>query len=410
MLRGRRAAERESRFVRELCADLDVPLHMGQGDVKSLMAKARLSLEEAARQLRYDFLATCAEEHACNAVATGHTRDDQAETVLLRIMRGTGTRGLAAMAPDARLPVAGQRNARLIRPLLTLTRADTERWCRELGVEPVTDPSNRSAKHMRNRVRHELLPLLRGYNPRIDEALARVAWNAASDISAIDAMVSDAMKDVVVQDGALRLPRRALLELPEGLRAHVVFAAIEQLLGTMRSVSERHVVAVLQAATKTGTTLDLISALHVEVQRNVIVLRTDATHEVAPLRRKALRVPGSVRFGRWSVTAELLGRPPARLGPATGQTAAVFDADVLGEHLWVRSRRDGDRYQPLGRTRPKKVQDILVDAHVPRSERDELPLVCSERGIAWVVGRPPAAWARVTEVTARTIRLAAERA
>jgi tRNA(Ile)-lysidine synthase len=411
MLRGRRAIEREQRFLRTLCTQLDVPLHTGAADVREHKSKKRLSLEEAARDLRYEFLARTAHENDCATVATGHTEDDQAETVLLHIIRGSGLRGLAAMAPSAPLPVRLPDALRLIRPLLVLSRADTERCCRDAGSEPLEDATNRSRAHLRNRIRHDLLPLLRQYNPRIEQALVRLSSTAASDIETIEHLAIAALVDADTKNGALRISRRRLAELPEGLRAHAVRTAIERLLGNTRSFSERHIVAIVRAAGgATGTTLDLPRGLRVEIQRDVVILSVSPRQASSPKRRVRLPVPGNARFGQWSVRAELLDRPPTRLGPLNGVAAALLDADVLGADVWLRGRHPGDRYRPLGLGRSKKLQDILVDAHVPRSERDALPLLCAEGGIAWVAGQPPADWAKITEKTTRTVRVWAERA
>ena len=410
MLRGRRAIEREQRFLRTLCDQLGVPLHIGGADVRAHRAKERLSLEEAARDRRYDFLARTARQNSCAAVATGHTEDDQAETVLLHVIRGAGLRGLAAMAPSAPLPMRLPDAARLIRPLLSLSRADTERCCREAAIEPLEDTTNRSRAHLRNRVRHELLPLLRQYNPRVEQALVRLATAAASDVATIDQLALDALVDTETIGGALRISRRRLAGLPIGLQPSIVRAAIERLLGTTRSFSERHVIAVVRAAAgRTGTTLDLPRGLRVEVQRDALVLRIGPRPASSPTRRVRLAVPGTARFGPWSVRAELLKAPPTRLAALNGAPTALLDADALGSALWLRARRPGDRYQPLGLSRAKKLQDVLVDAHVPHSERDALPLVCAGRGIAWVAGQPPAEWAKITSKTKHTVRIRAER-
>ena len=412
MLRGRRAIEREQRLLRTLCDQLCVPLHVGSGDVRAHMAKERLSLEEAARDLRYDYLAQTARANGCAAVATGHTEDDQAETVLLHIIRGAGLGGLAAMAPSSRLPVKTEgESPLLIRPLLSLRRADTERCCREAGIEPAEDATNRSRARMRNRVRHELLPLLRQYNPRIEQALVRLAIAAAADAATIDQLAAEALADAKKIGGTLRISRRRLGELPVGLQPSVVRAALERLLGSARAFSEQNVMSIVRAASgRTGTALDLPRGLGVEVQRDALVLRVGQGALTGPLRRVRLAVPGTARFGLWAVQAELLEAPTTRLRPAKGVLAALFDADALGSALWLRGRRPGDRYQPLGMGRTRKLQDVLVDAHVPRGERDALPLVCAGRRIAWVVGEAPAEWAKITPKTKHAVRIRAERA
>lgn len=411
-VRGPRAAAREERFVRELTAALGVPLHTGAGDVR---ARARgCSLEEAARELRYRFLARTARAAGCAAVATGHTNDDQAETVLLRVLRGSGLRGLAAMGASSRWPVPSRRETpRLIRPLLALSRADTERCCQDARLSPLLDPSNRSRDFLRNRVRHELLPLLRRYNPRIDDALVRLADAASTDVELIEALAGTAIAGRSTR-GAVRLRRRELLAAPFALQRHAVRLAATQLLGDTRGLSERHILAILRAATaSTGATLDLPRGLRARVTRDAIALATDKRKTSTPLPARAvsLRTPGSARFGPWRIDAQLLTKTPrtGELKRSQNGRVALLDAEACGARLSLRRRRPGDRFHPLGLPQPKKLQDFLVDAHVPREDRDAVPLLIAGRGVAWVVGQRPAEWAKVTGRTRRVLRLRASR-
>ena len=408
-LRGVRAAAREQRFLRSLTQALGVPLHRGAGDVRAHVR--RRSPEEAARELRYRFLAQTARDDGCGVVVVGHTRDDQAETVLLHLLRGSGLRGLAGMAPSAPWPVeTGAAPPRLVRPLLALSRGDTERCCREAGVTPIVDPSNRSRAFLRNRVRHELLPQLRRYNPRIDDALARLADTVTADVELLEGLAAGALAQEPAQPGVERLERRRLAALPASLQRHAVRLAVARLLGEARGLADRHVRAVLRAnAGPTGTRLDLPRGVRVEVTRDAVVLTTLSSTGATPLPEgeRTLPVPGSARFGRWRFQAEILKQAPPDLSAACGPHTAMLDAQACGERLHVRRRRRGDRFHPLGMKQPKKLQDFFVDAHVPRAERDAVPLVCGERGIAWVVGQRPAEWAKVTPATRSVLLLQA---
>ena len=410
-LRGPRAAARERRFVQSLADALGVPLRCGSGDVRA-HARGR-SLEEAARELRYRFLAESAQEAGCHTIAVGHTRDDQAETVLLHLIRGSGLRGLAAIAPAAPWPVPSQAGAdalRLVRPLLSLTREDTEACCREAGLTPISDPSNRSPTFLRNRIRGELLPLLRTYNPRMDEALARLADAAADDVDLLEQLAAASLVEERGAAGTARLSRRRLGQLPPALQRHAVRLAVSHVAGSAQGLSDRHVRAVLRANSgPTGNQLDLPRGLLVEVRRDAIVFSTNPLDGETPLPadETALPVPGEARFGPWRFQADLLEGPPADLTAAGDRHTALLNAAVCGDRLWLRRRRRGDRFHPLGLAQPKKLQDFFVDAHVPRAERDAVPLVCSDRGIAWVVGQRPAEWAKITAGTRRTLRLRA---
>ena len=408
-LRGPRAAAREQRFVRFLAEALAVPLQCGAGDVRR--HAQRRSLEEAARELRYRFLAEAAREAGCAAVAVGHTRDDQAETVLLHLLRGSGLRGLAAMAPASSWPVAASDEApRLVRPLLCLSRDETEGCCREAHLSPERDPSNRSRAHLRNRIRQELLPVLRRYNPRVSDALARLASAAAADIELLENLAAEAIVGGPSGDGAVRLTRRQLAQLPVALQRHAVRLAIARVSGSVRDLSDRHVTALLRANEgRTGAQLQLPRGLHAEVRRTTLVIAkaTPEAPSALPQGEVLLPTPGAAQLGPWRVEADLLRRAPRNLSKMQDPNVAVLDADACAGRLWLRRRRPGDRFQPLGLSRAKKLQDFFVDAHVPRAERDAVPLVCSDNDILWVVGQRPADWAKMTKKTRRLLRLRA---
>jgi tRNA(Ile)-lysidine synthase len=296
------------------------------------------------------------------------------------------------------------RTPRLIRPLLGWTRKDTEACCRSAGISPLHDPSNRSRAHLRNRIRHDLLPSLRTYNPRIDDALARLANAAAGDVELIEAIAAEAVE--VGSQGDVRILRAHLGALPASLRAHAVRLAFARLLGDTRGVSQRHVRAVLRAAGTTGAQLDLPRGLRATTSRSAVELsRASAKPRPLPARPVELPVPGTARIGGWTISASIV-RPPADLRDANGRVAFLDPA--IGHHLSIRRRRPGDRFQPLGLSSPKKLQDFFVDARVPRDERDAIPLLIGERGIAWVVGQRPAEWAKVLPRAKRALRLRAE--
>jgi len=409
-LRGPTASAREERFARELAGRLAVPVVVGAGDVRAHAKAGGLSIEQAARELRYRFLAQAAHAADCGAVATGHTKDDQAETVLLHVVRGSGLAGLAGMAPSAGWPVAveeGTPAPRLVRPLLALSRADSEACCREAGIEPLQDPSNQSRAHLRNRVRHELLPLLRQYNPRVDDALVRLAGSAAQDDAFIEAQARAALTSIArATPEGQTLSRSGLHALPPALQSRAIRLALAELGVTP---SERQLLAVLRAGGgAAGAQLDLPRGLRVEVQHDELLLSTGReAHWALPDGQVELPVPGWTAFGPWRLRAGLIDvegeAPPAE------PLVAWLDAEAAGGRLVVRRRRPGDRFQPLGMRSPKKLQDFFVDAHLPRSARNAVPLVCVGERILWVVGCRIAEWARVTGSTGRVLRLEAVR-
>jgi tRNA(Ile)-lysidine synthase len=401
-LRGRRAATAERRFVEGVCDSLGVPLHAGAGDVRTHAKMAKRSIEDAARTLRYRFLASVGRQHECDVIATGHTKDDQAETVLLHLIRGSGLRGLAGMSPSSSMPLGGrtQMGLRLVRPMLTLSRKDTERHCRNSGLAPIDDASNRSSAFARNRVRHELLPALRRFNPRIEDALAGLADSAAADDATLDAIAHALVDD---QDRSATIDKRSLCDAPPAIAARAVRIAFASAMGASRDLARRHIDAVLRTARSPSASLDLPGGVVVDVQRSSVLFRLrHALPRALPARAIGFPVPGSAKAGGWCFEARVVAAPNGRaLGGEPLE--AYLDLEACGERLTVRRRRDGDRFQPFGMAGEKKLQDFFVDERVPRCERDATPLLCAGGRIAWVVGRRPAEWAKVPQDARRAV-------
>jgi tRNA(Ile)-lysidine synthase len=423
-LRGRLAARRERSYVEGLCRCVGVSLRVGAGDARAQARAHGLSREEAARELRYAFLAEAAVAAGCTVVTTGHTADDQVETVLLHIIRGSGLAGLAGIAARGPWPLTGREGLEVGRPLLCLRRQETARYCQEEGLEPVLDPSNISPAFLRNRVRLELLPLLRQYNRRIDSALLRLAEAARADLAVLEGMAAGVLSTGGGGQSVV-LSRERLAGLPEGLQRHALRLAMRRLLGDLRDLHRDHIDALLAGLARpwrVGYHLDLPRGLRFDVgyeeaflaleEREAAAFRpapssvSQAASSAAPL-----TVPGVTSWGPWLVEAELtavVGPPAGRAGaetPPADPWQAWLDADVTGEDLQVRSWRPGDRFRPLGLAGEKKLQDFFVDARIPRAQRDAVPLVCGKPGIVWVVGHRIDGRARITEATHRLLRL-----
>jgi tRNA(Ile)-lysidine synthase len=387
-LRGAAASAAERAAVQSLASRCGLELAIGAGDVAGLRQTAKLSWEEAARRARYDFLAMEAGKRGINCVAAGHTADDQAETVLMHLVRGAGLSGIAGMQPGSRWPFPGHQGLALIRPLLRLRRAETEAYCLANGVEPVQDSSNRSNAFLRNRVRQELLPKLAEYNPRIVEALGRLADAASNDLAALEAL---ALPAVSRRGGAVGLDRGQLRAMPEALRRHAIRVALSKIFGDLQGLSARHLGAIEALATENtgGRSLDLPRSLRAWVERDELLLSLEPEEAVVPLPGGEVRlpVPGAVTLGDLSVAA-------GKKAPPDAMATVEVDAEALGSELCVRGWRPGDRIQPAGMAGSKKLQDLFVDAHVPRRERRRIPLFESGRGIVWVGGLRLAEWAK----------------
>jgi len=412
-LRGKKASQAERETVTRLAAGLGVALSTGAGDVRAHAREKRLGIEEAAREMRYAFLARTAHECGARTVAVGHTADDQVETVLMHILRGSGLGGLAGMLPRSRWPVdrPDGGDLALVRPLLEARRSETEAYCREAGYQPLEDASNRSLRFHRNVVRYELLPLLREHVRGVDAALLRLARAAASEREVVEEAAERALvRAGAIQDGECRLSRAALHDLPAGLLPQVMRLAASRLLGDARDIGERHLLAMAAAAGKpAGTELDLPRGIHLRVEYGEIALALSTAGpdvEALPVEGIEVAVPGSTGVGGWRLEAKVLDGEADAAGSAW---EASLDAESIVGGLRARRRRPGDRFQPLGLVGEKKLQDIFVDARVPRHDRDSVPVVCDDAGIVWVAGYRVAERVKVTPSTRRIVRLRAER-
>jgi tRNA(Ile)-lysidine synthase len=245
-LRGAEA-EADARYVAHLTGSLDVPVTIDTRDVNAYRRERNCSLEEAARELRYDFLTTVAKNIGSRLIAVGHTRDDQVETILLHILRGAGTSGLGGLKPC--LPLVS--GIRVIRPLLEIARQETTSYCHQHELEPRSDSSNLSLSFLRNRLRLELLPLLKKYNPSIDRALLCLAEIADGDVSFIEQQALQLWDKVArKEEQVVYLDREEVARSPVALQRQVIRLAITGILGNTRDIEASHVEAIRNLLTK----------------------------------------------------------------------------------------------------------------------------------------------------------------
>ena len=409
-----RGAESDSdaSYVADLAYHLDIPSTIECRDVAAYRNRRGCSLEEAAREVRYGFLAEVAKVVGASRVVVGHNRDDHIETILLHLLRGTGMVGLRGLQPQSLLPCGeGKGRIEIVRPLLEVTRQETLDYCHRYHLEPRTDSSNVSPSFLRNRVRLELIPVLKNYNPGIGEALVRLATIADDDVSFIEEQASLLWDGVAKEEnGAVYLDVSKIARLPRAMQRQVFRLAVAQLRGSLRDIEADHIEAMVEFLSKpAGKRLSLPHDLMLSMEYGRLVL-TSGQAPLCPLPSLGnvfnINVPGETVLPGWQVRADILW------GMAAGGEdgfVANFDLDKAGEELTVRQRRPGDRFRPLGMSRTKKLQDFMVDTKIPRSWRDQVPLVCSPEHILWVVGQRIDDRVKVTETTKSVLRLEFER-
>ena len=411
LLRGAES-DADAEYVSQIAHDLGIPATIEKRDVTAYQREHRLSLEEAARQVRYAFFSRVAASLSTGTVAVGHTADDQIETILMHLVRGTGIAGLRGMQPLSTLSMPDGTQLRVARPLLDVRRGETEAYCAAQELSPRSDSSNYWPNQLRNRVRSQLIPLLRGYNPDIEEALLRTARAADADLGYIEEEVAQLWRHAVrEQPDGIAIDRSEFSHLHPALRRHLIRSALQRLLGDLQDVESVHTESLLEAMSKpAGRKLSLPRGLafYGDYGHGLITAKGDVACPFPALEGEhRLNVPGETEFCGWRVRSSILDHRP--IENDKDKLKACLDLDVAGQELTVRGRRRGERYQPLGMESPKKLQDFMVDARIPRPWRDRVPLVCSPQQILWVVGWRIDHRARVTPSTKRVLCLEFEK-
>ena len=381
----------DAAFVQDLAQRWSLPCHCERRAVRAESEAARSSFEEYARKVRYGFLVRAARDSGCAVIATGHHADDQAETVLMRLLRGTSPRGLAGIPP-----VGAREGVRIIRPLFDCTREEIVAYVEAAGLPYRVDRTNADTAYERNRIRHELLPLLaKDYNPRAREALVRLAELVRSDNDLLDSLAASAEAEVAATDDALS--RAPFARLHPALQRRVVAR-----LAWRHAVDcpfERVDAAVaFIAGAPTGRRFDLGGGLLLYNGREATELVS--VPEETDDAEVALSVPGTTRaFDRCFEVVRREVTPAANVVAHCSPERQVFDADALGGDLAVRRRRPGDRFGPLGMTGTKSLKKYLIEIGVPAPKRDRQLVLTGGGRIAWVVGHAISAHAAVSAAT-----------
>lgn len=361
---------RDEAFVRGLSISKGLPFCSWRVDVPFYAKKYKLSLEEAARYLRYALLEEAAATLGLDAVALGHTADDQVETVLLALLRGAGLRGLKGMPPKRGI---------FVRPLIRVWRKEIEEYARQRGIRFVEDSSNFNPSFLRNRVRMEVLPKLEVLNPRIKERILEMSEVLREEDEALDWALQVHLEAVGFTLGR-EIPEKALSEMPMGLKVRLVARLYERVTG--RGLSYRQLLAIKDLFQGRSQRLDLPGGICLERLHGGFYFGPPLDKDT--FEEKTLVVPGTTELGQGLlIEAQVVeGYPSQKPGP----DVAYLDWDSLSFPLKVRPSKEGDRFVPLGMKGKKKLQDLFVDMKVPRHKRWSTPVVVSGQEICWVVG------------------------
>ncbi len=410
----REEAQNDANAVERLAARMNLLSIIESVDVNAYARERTLSIEEAAREVRYRFLFAQARKYNAQAVAVGHTADDQVETVLMHFLQGAGLGGLKGMTYRTLLP-AYDENIPLVRPLLNLWHEDTVVYCAMKRLHPQEDVTNSDLSYMRNRLRHLLIPVLESYNPRFREAIWRTSQVLAADHEVLTEIVDDAWNTALSESGSgyLAFDRDKFASFPVGIQRSLVRRACQSLCETWRDLDFDTVsrVTAFISAPDQASSMDLPHGLRLFVEEGIVYLAMkdadspgrwpQASGEFLPV-----SVPGQVGLpGEWTLFSELWEIPALareRIQKNEDPFQVWLDADKLTGRLGLRSRRPGDRFEPYGMEgHTMKLSDFFINVKLPQRARETWPLLCLGDEIIWVPGYRPAHSYRVVESTRR---------
>jgi len=393
--RGPEAAD-DAVFVQDLCSRLSIPCHVGYVDVPGLITSIGGSPQAVAREARFKFLHALCTALDCQAVALGHHLDDQAETVMLNIVRGSGVEGLSAMRPSG----TGLYGLRIIRPLLGQKRSDIERFLETRRQMYRIDSSNLKDDYSRNFLRRRVMPLLQELNPKTAESISRLAHAAACDETYFSAEVAKVWPAATTGSvEGIHISIEALRRLDVAISSRLIRRAWQQ--DSSLELSYQHVMAILGLCGKqAGKRIALPGGKFALRSGCSIILMTQYSSEPYML---GLPIPGvAVIAGVGSVAAEPISDLDQETLRESNPYTAYCSSDV--QRLTVRTRLPGDRYWPLGAPGSKKLKVVMSEAQIPAPLRARWPLLCNGSDIVWVPGVRVSELYRVTEAI-RSIKL-----
>jgi tRNA(Ile)-lysidine synthase len=408
-LRGEEA-DNEEEFVRLLSRKMNVNFFTKKLDIRELKNNAGRSLEEVAREERYRFLYQMAKEHGAVKIATGHHRDDQAETFLINLLRGSGLEGLKGIAPI--------RDGWLIRPLLYVGRDEILEFLKNEGLPYMRDSSNSDSSFLRNRIRNQLIPELnKRYNPQLTAGLARTA-----EIIRVE---DDYMQDVVrrliilwkiaVDDREVVIPLAEFSEQHEAIQARIVKFLLEEMTPFKKGISYRHIESVMDVCRKSDIRfrrLNLPFGILVEKQPSTLVIGKKSeieTHDADLDSRKGLfeikvEIPGIIHLNERNIKVEFIDRPTISEIKNHPETAFI-DYGRIEEPLFLRSIRPGDKIDFLGLGGTKKLKKYFIDKKISHRLRTSIPLLADSRSVVWIAGERISQRVSVTGNTKKVLKV-----
>ncbi|MGL5087483.1 MAG: tRNA lysidine(34) synthetase TilS [Clostridium sp.] len=403
MLRGDESTLDEE-YVQKICKELNIPCYIKRINIDSVAKSLRVSHEMAGRDERYKYFDDISNKHGYHKIAVAHNANDQAETILMRMMRGTGIEGLCG--------IRAKRGFRIIRPILSLSRAEIEAYCIEKNLKPRIDKSNLENVYSRNKVRLDILPYMKEhFNEDIIETLNRMAGIIQKDDEYINKQSSIAFSENCEITSDNLLISKNIFSLDDAIVTRVIKKSLIDSSGEYRNFEMKHIYDVIDLATKgTNKKIDLPNDMIAENIYGNINLKSkknkceqkECIDEIIISKKDICNI--KYDFIGYKVTIEVINNKN-NIEFYNNVLIKYFDYDNIIEGIIIRTRKDGDKIKPLGMNGNKKVKDILINAKVPVEERGFIPIVCFDSYIGWIVGHKASNDYKLTQKTKKIIKI-----
>lgn len=377
-------SEKEAEFVQTAASRFGLPFEYGEFDVREFQKRTGLSLEDAARRIRFKFFEELLEKHQAQKIALGHHADDQVETILLRLLRGAGVKGLKGMLPI--------REGKVVRPLLGVWREALESFAKDKGIPYLIDSSNVQRDYLRNRIRLDLIPWIeKEYQPHFKKILLKVSRVLQIEDDFLEKEAEKAFQGLVKKEGD---GFSFVFSDFQILHPALQWRVIEKLLKISGLGEEREKIMVNQrriferfSYPSPSFTLQLSEEFFLEKKYNSVFLKKGKVEATSPFEIELL-VPGRtyIKEIQREVQVEMIPREFFKEGIERSSSVALLDFQMIQFPLKIRSFRPGDRFQPLGLKGTQKVKEFFIDHKIPKTERSKIPLLISGDRIAWIVG------------------------
>lgn len=368
-------SDRDAEFVEKVVRDTDFQFEYKEVDTEKYKRKNKLSMEDAGRRLRYEFFNEVLEKYNANKIATAHTLDDQAETVLMRIIRGSGTLGLSGIPPISN---------NIIRPLINISRSEIREYLKSKHFNWVEDSSNVSREFRRNKIRSELMPLLTEYNPSIQDTLARSAeiLRIESDYTRSEV---EKIFDKIISKKSIGLigKIKKYLKIQKALRLGIIRKCVEELKGDLHGISAKHLLSIDRVLSSDSSSAEIDLPGNLFFAKGYKVFCITNKENLEKDYTYVIENEGKWRFSP-ILTVELnYSDDNSSWGD---ERVGHFSLKKVRFPIKIRNFRPGDRFVPLGMRRFKKIKDFFIDEKVPRFVRKNIPILETKDGIIWIGG------------------------